>query len=536
MEKKPGSFYCDRFEQLRSLRAPYENNWKDVAKFMRPVRHELGALYAGQAVPQNDIYVTSGVAALALDNFVGGIYGYLSNEANAWASLETFDADLNKSHTAKVWLETVSRRVLNSFGPSVSPFYSQIPETYADCPAFGTAGFLSELKRDRRTFHDRAYSPFDLYYDVDDYGEVCGVYRPFNFTKRQIVQKWGEDNLPSKVKALKDGETTCLVHIVEKNDAYTQGMIGPKGFPYTDVYVGLEDKHVFQLDGRYDTYQTPRWSGSGTYGYGLGLRSLPDIKTHNAMERSLLEYAEWQAHPSQLLPDRNMISAIPRPRKPIYGGMSMGGRPMAAFLAPQGNIGVTHEMTAARAEIIRESWFFSLMQMVGRSGMTAVEVMQRDETKMRLIGPHLGRIQREFLSPSFTQRFMILWRAGWLPEPPPELRNQPLNIRYVSPMANAQKSASAQGALRLMDATIALAQVDPEAADTIDSDAAALVFQEGFSAPASMIRAPEKIAQRREGRNQRAAMQDQLAMGQQGADIAQKLAIAVPRNDGRKAA
>ena len=193
-------------------------------------------------------------------------------------------------------------------------------------------------------------------------------------------------------------------------------------------------------------------------------------------------------------------------------------------------------MKRARDEDIREGFYFGLMQMVGRSGMTALETTMQDEQRMRLVGPHLGRIQREFLSPSIQQRFALAWREGWLPAPPPELHGHDLKVDYVSPMANAQKSAQAAGTMRLIDSTIAMAKIKPEVVDNLNEDAAFRYLREGFTAPVELENSPDVVAQKRQQRMQEQQAQQQLAMGQQGADIAQKMSTIVhPRNMGQAA-
>lgn len=539
MTSKTPEYFCQRFGELQSARSPHETVWRDIAKFIRTARSSLISAYHGKDLPpEQDAYVTNGIGGFALDNFVGGIYGYLSNESNAWIEFQSDDDDLNKWHKVKTWNQTVSRRVLRSYGPGISPFYAQIPELYADAPAFGNSTFLSELKRDRRTFHDRCYSPFDVYLDVNQYNEIDTWYRPFFHSKRQIKQQFGDKGLPAAITNMTDDQKCQIIHVVTANDQYTEGAIGNRGFPFSDMYIAVEAKHELQKGGRYDSYQSVRWAGDGTYGYGLGMRALPDVKTANAMDRSLLEFAEWQAHPSPLMPDRSVLStSAPRPRKPIYGGTSATGKRMIDFLSPPGNVGITHELLQQRNQQVRDSFMFGLMQMAGRSGMTTVEVIQRDEAAMRLLSPHLGRIINEFLAPSATQRFGMLWRAGWLPEPPPELKGKQMQLKFVSPMANAQKAAAAAGTLQVIDAVILLAKSGkPDTLDLLDEEEAIRVVADARSAPASILRSPEKVAALRQTREQQALQQQQLGMAQQGADIASKLAVAMPRNGGMKAA
>lgn len=538
MARKTIEQYATRFQHLQTVRSPHENKWRAIAAYMRPVRNELMAIYnSGQLPPEMPPYVTSSAAAFALDNFAGGIYGYASSDVNAWFTVETNDADLNEWHAAKTWLQTVSKRCLNSYGPAVANFYSQVPELYADAPAFGTGSFLSEFRRGQKRISDRAFSPFDLYLDVDDYDEHNSWYRPFWFTKAQMQSRgWKTDGHP-QLQAARDDQRFQVCHVVERNDSYSEGRFGAENLPFHDIYFMPELKIELQAGGRYEGYHTPRWSGTGPYGFGIGHRALPDAKTLNSLERSLLENAEWQAHPAPLMPDRNEVSTVrPMPRKPIFGGMSPGGRRMVDFLSPPGNVGVTHEMLKARQEDLRNAFVFGLMQMVGRSGMTAVEHMSRDAERMRLIAPYIGRIQTEFLSRSVANRFMMLWREGQLPEPPKELANTDLKISYVSPMANAQKSDQATGTLRLIDTVIAVSQIDPTASDNLNADRALAVVRDAFNAPADVLRAPEDVEKLRAERQAMQQAQNALNMGQQGADIAQKAAsVSAMRNNGMAA-
>lgn len=518
----------DRWQQLLSERSPFDAQWREISAYLRPVRQEYRSVYFdGQLPPDSDPLVTDSTAMVALENFTGGIFGFLSNEANRWLELKTFDDELNQYHSAKTWLQSATRIVLNSYGPAVSPFYSQVPELYGDTIAYGPGTFFSEYRGEGK-FHDACYAPFDSYFDLNNWNEVDCNYRPFWFSYRQAAQKFGEENLPKRMTGAAEKQPTMrfqFLHAVFPNDAYMPGQWGIGRFPFADVYVAVEDKAFVKKGGRYEFgYQCPRWAGTGKYGYGLGRRNLPDAKTVNMMDISLLEAAEWQNHPAPLMPDRNALSTTrPVPRKPVYGAMTMGGRRLVEFLQPTGNLPITFEITKARREQLRDAFFFSLMQLIGRTGMTATEIMSRDEEKMRLMGPHLARIQREFLSPSVTQRFSMLWRAGLLPAPPRELQGEQLKIEFVSPMAKAQKSALATGAIRLVDQTIALAQIRPDAADVLNPDAIVRTYQDAFGAPPDNVLDPDSVAANRQQKKQVAAMQAGLDMGQQGAGIAKQL-------------
>jgi hypothetical protein len=50
--------------------------------------------------------------------------------------------------------------------------------------------------------------------------------------------------------------------------------------------------------------------------------------------------------------------------------------------------------------------------------MTAREVAERHEEKLLQLGPVMERLQDELLDPLIRRAFGILWRGGYLPEPP----------------------------------------------------------------------------------------------------------------------
>jgi hypothetical protein len=167
------------------------------------------------------------------------------------------------------------------------------------------------------------------------------------------------------------------------------------------------------------------------------------------------------------------------------------------------------------------------MQMVGTPDMTATEWIGRQEEKLRLMGPNLGRIQSEFLSPLIKRRFGILLRGRALPPAPQEIHGQALNVEYVSPLAKAQMAGEAQSVLRLYQALLPIAQADPSVMDNIDNDQAAQTLAKGYAVPAPIIRGAARVAAIREQRAQVQQAQAALIVSQAGVEAMNKGAAAV---------
>ena len=80
------------------------------------------------------------------------------------------------------------------------------------------------------------------------------------------------------------------------------------------------------------------------------------------------------------------------------------------------------------------------LQFVSDAKMTATEVMQRTQERMRLLGPMLGRLESELLGPLVARVYGLLYRLGHLPEPPEGIEGKDFTVQYVSPIAQAQRA------------------------------------------------------------------------------------------------
>jgi len=147
--------------------------------------------------------------------------------------------------------------------------------------------------------------------------------------------------------------------------------------------------------------------------------------------------------------------------------------------------------------------------------MTATEVIQRQEEKMRILGPVLGRLQSELLSPLIIRIFNIMLRNGLFMQAPDILRSQELNIEYVSPMALAQRSQELQSIIRGLELFGSLAQTMP-VMDYIDENGLIKQVIEILGLPAKMIKSDGQVQQIREERA--AEQQQQMEMQQQMAE------------------
>ena len=129
---------------------------------------------------------------------------------------------------------------------------------------------------------------------------------------------------------------------------------------------------------------------------------------------------------------------------------------------------------------------------------------------MKTLGPVLGRLQSELLSPLITRVFNIMLRQGLFLPAPEMLQQQELKIEFVSPLALAQRQTELQALMRGLEIFGSMSQTLP-VMDYIDDNGMVKQIIEILGIPASVIKSDQEFQQIRAER----AQAEQAAMEQQ---------------------
>ena len=516
------------WSKLKGERAEFERTWQEIADVVRPLRAEFTSIR--QPGERRNQRIFDATPLMAADSFAGGIYGMMTNPAIRWFALRLADDELNDYDPVRDWLYDVETKILHSFGPQVSRFYSVLPSMYADLACFGTAVFYSEEIPGQGRINDNVRPLSECVIAESAYGEVDTVYRRFALTGKQAIEMFGE-GLSERTARVAEKDPFCLIHFIHcvyPNGAYKADKLDAAARPFVSTYIEEDTRHKVAEGGYYELpYHVPRWAQAAgeVYGRGIGEQILPDVKMLNRMDETAIKAAQKIADPPLAAADEGVIKAARTyPGGITYGAIDHNGQQLLRPLMTGGNVGLTFEMMEQRRNAVKEGFYFSLMQMIGSPNMTATEWMGRQEEKLRLLGPNLGRIQSEFLSPLIKRRFGLLDRANMLPPPPEEIQGSTMTIEYVSPLARAQMAGEAQAVQRLYQSLGQLAQIDPSVLDNLDHDEAVQILGRGWAVPAKIMRGADKVKEMRAEREQMQAMQQGLSLGAQGADVAQKIA------------
>jgi hypothetical protein len=194
------------------------------------------------------------------------------------------------------------------------------------------------------------------------------------------------------------------------------------------------------------------------------------------------------------------------------------------------NIGANNpvgiQMEEQRRKAVRENFFVDQLMMQNGPQMTATEVVQRNEEKMRILGPVLGRLQSELLQPLITRCFNILMKNKKFPEMPQALGATQIEIEYVSPLAKAQKTGELQALMRGFEIFGQLQNVAP-VMDYLNTDVIVTYVKDVLGFPAKILKTKSQVGQIRQQRQIQQQQQAQVQQQQHMAELANKAAPAV---------
>ena len=141
------------------------------------------------------------------------------------------------------------------------------------------------------------------------------------------------------------------------------------------------------------------------------MSALPEVKTINVMTETMIMGAQKVIDPPVQLPDDGFILPI----EVVPGGINYYRSGTSDRIEPLFNdtrIDFGFQALEDRRKRIREAYYVDQLQLQQGPQMTATEVLQRTEEKMRLLGPMLGRQQAELLRPLIDRVFEIMLRRG----------------------------------------------------------------------------------------------------------------------------
>ena len=477
-------------DALKTERINFEKMWQEVSELVLPRKADFTVHHSAGAGRGRKLFETTAVNAAEM--LAAGVHGLMTNPSGKWFSLSVPEHK-NTSETAE-WLVRAEQVLADEMARPGAGFATNIHEVYLDLAVLGTAGLYVgwNEEQDGLLFQSRFLG--ELFLEENAVGQVDRIYRVFKMSLEKIIQTWGKTAVSEKLSTAfeNDGQAEReyeVIHAVFPNEFYEKQSAFQK--PVRSVYILKEEKQVL-FSGGFEEMPLfiTRWSKACTevYGRSPALSVLPDIKMLQEMMKETIIAAQLANRPPLLVRDDDQFS----PAATVPGGIIRYTGEAPKTFVSGANSGIGLEIMNEIRKRIKTAFYNDQLMSVENVQMTATEVMQRTEEKMRLLGPVFGRLQTELLGPMMTRVFGLLVRHGKLILPP-ELSYEEIRVDYVSPLSLAQKHLQAKAVMQTLELAGGLLQFQPEAASVFDVPEAIRKIGEMYGLSGSFFRKKEKV-------------------------------------------
>lgn len=512
-----------RWERMESDAINWRTHWQDCYENIVPRKEDVIA--TRMPGDRRDEQLYDSTAVRANEKLASALHGMLTNPETKFFEITFNDPRLMEQEDIKNWCQDVGDRmfrVLNN-----TNFQTEIYEIYIDLGAIGTAClFMGENEENVVHFSARAMK--EIRCDENALGLIDVVYRLYRASPTQIIQEFGEDNVPGDVMRSAERASSDkmeIIHAVEPVDEVSK--LNPANHKYKSTYVLRNNRFVLSKGKGFAEmpYAVPRWSKTTgeIYGRGPGIAMLPDIMMVNAMMLTVIQGAQKTVDPPLMVEDDGVIGQV----RLQPGGLTIvrpGEQDKIKPLITDARIDFGEKMVENVRARINEGFHVDQLQLKDNDRMTAEEVKQRTEEMLRLMGPVLGRQHYELLKPMITRLFMIMYRKGLLPKAPVSVQGKSFDVRYTSLIARAQRVSEGQNIARALALVQPMIQIKPQIADVFDEEKIAREVWSIYGNSHTLLRTKQDLDKMRKQQAQAAQQQAQMMQEQHQANVAKGVA------------
>jgi len=510
-----------RLDALKSKRSQFESDWRDCFDLTFP---ERGSGFSGDVIDSTQ--ARSKVAA-RLDStgtdasriLASALMSGMTPANSRWFALDVGE----ESDEERKWLDKSADTIWENI--HAANFDAAAFECMLDVVPAGWCVMFTDINRmagGGYAFEQWPISECFIASTRQD-GRIDTVYRKYAMSALQAAETFGMGNLSSKAqdKVLnKPDDMIQFVRVVEPRKGYSDGAKLSRNMPFSSCDVEVDGKHLVREQG-FEEFpcSVPRWTmiPQSHYAMGPAFHALPDLLELNELVRlekaaaDLAVSGMWIAEDDGVLNPRTVKVG---PRKIIIANSVDSMKELKSGA----DFKVAFTIKAQLQAQIRKTLMADQLQPQDGPAMTATEVHVRVNLIRQLLGPVYGRLQVEWLQTLIERCFGLAFRAGVLGQPPQSLAGRDFHVRYISPLARAQRLEDVTAMDRIEQGLMLKAQARPEILDVYDWDGAEELRGQYLGVPGKLMRTDKELAAIRK---QRADAQAQAQQAEQQAQMAQ---------------
>ena len=532
-------YYEKRLKALADERNDWEAEWKDISAFIAPRRGRYETTDRANNGLDRYKKIINSRGSMAARTLASGLMSGLTSPARAWFELGTPDPDLMRYEPVREWLRRLSKIIYQVYASS--NFYQVLPTVYLELGLFGTA-CMSHVDDFNDIARFYGHTAGRYYLAQNDRLVTDVLVRQIRMTVGQMAKRFGYERLSQSARnSIDQGNLQHykdVVHFIEPNEDRNLQSPMARDLPFSSIWYEVgsrEDQFLLQSGFHEQPFYAPRWevTEGDTYGTSCpGMVALGDVKALQILEKEKATAIQKKNNPPLKGPSslaNKPIASIPGGTTLYDGDASRDGLQPIYQVNP--DLRETEESIRAHEYRIDEAFFADLFRQLhnleGVQPRNQLELTQRNEEKLLMLGPLLESVEGEFLDPNIDRVASQIFRAGIMPEPPEELVGQRLKITYISPLAVAQKQVATGTVERLLNFVLGTAQADPQAVDVFNSDEAIREYESIIGAPPRIVRSPDEVMNIREQRAKQQQMAEALEVAQGAASAAKDVGLSL---------
>lgn len=497
-----------RWEDLKGPRLAHEQWWRDIDDWFTPRRSLIinrapGELRDRRVVEASGMIGVERLAAMTFGFLVSSTMPFVRPDVGsgliaAGRAADDIDAE------GRDYLDGVTWGMHGHFMAAQSGFTVALPEALLDWAGKGTGVIWTGRKR-RFGARYQSRSLWNCWIAENEDGEIDTLYYAFELPAWRVIQRWPETADMPSIKRAKGRSEQAMVKFIMAVEPREGGQAGRAAMakPFMAATMLVEEKVVLEESG-YDSfpYSVPRFGvrPGEVYGYAPPHSCMSDVRMLNAILEAVIDGAEKIVDPTVIAPLRMFPKAIDRRRGAVnyYQASQIGLQNAEQAVRPlvtAGDINIGVELIREIRANVEMAFFTDWMRLRESGNMTATEVNDRRDMRLRGMSPIVARAERDLMGPIADRTFEINDQERFFGDPPESLRGLPLRWGYTGPMAIAQLQAQREAVSLTMALAAQAANVDPAAAKIVSVEEAIRVFADSVGLPPAVLETRERMAE-----------------------------------------
>lgn len=546
-ERKPLQWRCDaallrkwlnkRKASLETVRQEFEPLWKELRLYFEP---DIGKALLNDdnrdaaSSRREDEKIIHSIPRDFVHRYAAGMQSGITNKSDPWCMIvpKGLDIDVDRDLDLHKWCNDATERIRSAL--ERGNFYLTSHQAYLHGGLMGTTCVMIFRGDEPGDITFKLIDEGDYWIAEDKRGDVNVVMRRISMTLAQARDEFLLSRLPEawqrKLEEGKEEERVIVWNLICPNDGSEKfADIGTN--PWASIYwieeqtsTGGDNCGILDITSySYKPMAVFRHMNTGSvYGSGIGVKSLPDNKELQALEKCLERMIHNEENPAMVAPSSMKGRAI----NMHPGGITFYDGVLGNGTVPIQRLFETHESIAdvlnhinTIVERIGNYWYsnlFAMMLNLGGHGkqMTATEIAERSGEKVTLLGPVLTQMD-EFLNVVIEAVLIILLEDGFIPPAPAALiqGSADISVEYTSTIHQEMKAAAKMKAIyQISEMAAMLGQAKPTAIDKINEDKMIDEIGRIYPAAAAFIYKDREVAKIRASRKDE---QQQMIQGQQ---------------------